>query len=91
MVPEGIREFVNKLKGSNIEGILSDYIKPINGYEKAVESALGEKLKWILIDNSENTISAIEKFKQNSNGRGTFIPLDMRTHSGGSASLVIRI
>tara|TARA_B100000131_G_scaffold81846_1_gene78750 strand:- start:27869 stop:31339 length:3471 start_codon:yes stop_codon:yes gene_type:complete len=85
-LPEGIREFVNKLKGSNIEGILSDYIKPINGYEKAVESALGEKLKWILIDNSENTISAIEKFKQNSNGRGTFIPLDMRIHSGGSAS-----
>ena len=30
--------------------------------------------------------SAIEKFKQNSNGRGTFIPLDMRIHSGGSAS-----
>ena len=39
-LPEGIREFVNKLKGKNIEGILSDFIKPMPGFEKAVESFL---------------------------------------------------
>lgn len=86
-LPEGIREFVNKLKGKNIEGILSDFIKPMPGFEKAVESFLGEKLKWILIKNSDNTINAIEEFKQSSSGRGTFVPLDYRTHSGASSSL----
>ena len=85
-LPEGIREFVNKLKGKNIEGILSDFIKPMPGFEKAVESFMGEKLKWILIKNSDNTISAIEEFKQSSNGRGTFVPLDYRTHSGASSA-----
>ena len=86
-LPEGIREFVNKLKGTNIEGILSDYIKPKPGFEKAIEAALGEKLKWILIDQSENTLSAIDEFKKQFSGRGTFIPMDSTRYMGGSTSI----
>ena len=40
-LPEGIREFVNKLKGTNIEGILSDYIKPKPGFEKSYRGCFG--------------------------------------------------
>ena len=86
-LPEGIRNFVHQLKGKSINGTVSDFIKSKEGYEKAVESALGEKLKWILINDKNNTINTIETFKNTCSGRGTFISLDNRRLAGGSLEL----
>ena len=86
-LPEGIRNFVHQLKGKSIDGTVSDFVKSKEGYEKAIESALGEKLKWILINNEKNTIDTIEKFKSTCTGRGTFISLDNRKVAGGSLNV----
>ena len=86
-LPEGIRNFVQNLKGKDVDGILSDYIRPKDGYEKAVESALGEKLKWILISDHGDTIATIKEFKENCTGKGTFISLDNRKVAGASTNL----
>ncbi len=86
-LPEGIRNFVHQLKGKSVDGTVSDFIKSKPGYEKAIESALGEKLKWILINDKENTISTIQKFKETCTGRGTFISLDNRRVAGGSVEI----
>ena len=86
-LPEGIRNFVHQLKGKSVDGTVSDFIKSRTGYEKAIESALGEKLKWILINDKKNTIDTIEKFKSTCTGRGTFIPINNRIQAGGSLDI----
>jgi len=86
-LPEGIRGFVQNLKGKDINGILSDYIKPKSGYKKAVESALGEKLKWVLINDNVNPITTINEFKKTCTGKGTFISTDYPRIAGASADL----
>lgn len=72
-LPEGIRNFILKNKGQGILGTFSDFISVPEGYEKAVERALGDTLKWILVDESSQAITAINSLKQDSIGRGTFI------------------
>lgn len=86
-LPEGIRNFIHQLKGKSVDGTLSDFIKSKPGYEKAIESSLGEKLKWILINDKEDTVDTINKFKESCTGRGTFISLDNRRIAGGSAEI----
>ena len=86
-LPEGIRNFVQNLKGKDIDGILSDYIRPKDGYEKAVESALGEKLKWILISDHGDTVATIKEFKENCTGKGTFISLENTRVAGASTNV----
>ncbi|MEM7009199.1 MAG: chromosome segregation protein SMC, partial [Thermodesulfobacteriota bacterium] len=72
-LPEGIRKFILENKGKGVLGTFSDFISVPSGYEKAVETALGDTLKWILVDESSHAIDAIESLKQGSIGRGTFI------------------
>ncbi|MBT3795887.1 chromosome segregation protein SMC [bacterium] len=86
-LPEGIRNFVHQLKGKSVDGTVSDFIKSKTGYEKAIESALGEKLKWILINDKKNTIDTIERFKSTCTGRGTFIPMNNNIQAGGSLNI----
>jgi chromosome segregation protein len=74
-LPEGIRNFILQNKGNGVLGTFSDFIKVPEGYERAVESALGDTLKWILVDESSQAISAIESLKQDSIGRGTFVAI----------------
>ena len=72
-LPEGIRSFILKNKGNGVLGTFSDFISVPEGYEKAVETALGDILKWILVDENSNALGAIDSLKQDSIGRGTFI------------------
>ena len=74
-LPEGIRNFILQNKGQGVLGTLSDFVKVPEGYEKAVETALGDTLKWILVDESSSALKAINTLKQSSIGRGTFIPV----------------
>ena len=86
-LPEGIRSFIQNLKGKDVDGILSDYIKPKDGYKQAIESALGEKLKWILINDDRDAVSTIEQFKKDCNGKGTFISLAHTKIAGANTNL----
>ena len=74
-LPEGIRNFIIHNKGQGVLGTFSDFISVSQGYEKAVEAALGDTLKWILVDESSQALKAINTLKQDSIGRGTFISI----------------
>lgn len=74
-LPEGIRNFILQNKGQGVLGTFSDFISVPQGYERAVETALGDTLKWILVDESSQAITAINSLKQDSIGRGTFVSI----------------
>jgi len=74
-LPEGIRNFIIHNKGQGVLGTFSDFISVPEGYEKAVEAALGDTLKWILVKESSQALKAINSLKQDSIGRGTFVSI----------------
>lgn len=74
-LPEGIRNFIIHNKGQGVLGTFSDFISIPEGYEKAVEAALGDTLKWILVNESSQALKAINSLKQDSIGRGTFVSI----------------
>jgi chromosome segregation protein len=74
-LPEGIRNFIIHNKGQGVLGTFSDFISVPEGYEKAVEAALGDTLKWILVNESSQALNAIKSLKQDSIGRGTFVSI----------------
>ncbi|MEW6144803.1 MAG: chromosome segregation protein SMC [Thermodesulfobacteriota bacterium] len=73
-LPEGIRNYILEHKGNGVLGTVSDFISVPEGYEKAVEAVLGDKIKWILVEENSQALSAIDSLRQRSLGRGTFVP-----------------
>ncbi|MEQ9619371.1 MAG: chromosome segregation protein SMC [Deltaproteobacteria bacterium] len=73
-LPEGIRNFILENKGNGVLGTVSDFISVPEGYEKAVEAALGEKIKWILVKEGSEALNAINSLRERDLGRGTFVP-----------------
>ncbi len=61
----------------NIHGIVGDLIKVPNGYEIAIETALGSSIQDIITQDSETAKKAINILKTNRAGRATFLPLDI--------------
>lgn len=74
-LPEGVRRFILERKGNGLLGLTSDFISVEKGYERAIEAALGEKLKWVFVKESEEALSAVESLRELSVGRVTFIPI----------------
>ncbi|HVY55901.1 MAG TPA: hypothetical protein VHC46_09115, partial [Thermodesulfobacteriota bacterium] len=72
-LPEGIRNFILEHKGNGVLGTVSDFITVPEGYERAVEAVLGDRIKWILVDGNANALSAVDALRERSLGRGTFI------------------
>lgn len=81
-LPEGIGRFLLERKGNGILGLTSDFISVEKGYERAIEAALGEKLKWVFVNEKEAAISAVESLRALSVGRGTFIPVSSNFNNG---------
>jgi len=73
-LPEGIRNFILEHKGNGVLGTVSDFISVPEGYERAVEAVLGDKIKWILVEENAQALRAIDSLRQHSLGRGTFVP-----------------
>lgn len=85
-LPEGIGKFLVERKGNGILGLTSDFISVEKGYERAIEAALGERLKWIFVKESESAVSAVESLRELSVGRGTFVPITSSFTNGGSGN-----
>jgi chromosome segregation protein len=60
---------------SGVIGVMADLIEPAPGYETAVEAVLGEALQYILVDDQQAGIGAIEFLQSRQEGRGGFIPI----------------
>ncbi|KAB2832232.1 MAG: hypothetical protein F9K51_05455, partial [Candidatus Dadabacteria bacterium] len=72
-LPEGIRNFILEHKGNGVLGTVSDFITVPEGYERAVEAVLGDRIKWILVEGSAQALNAVDSLRQHSLGRGTFV------------------
>ena len=74
-LPEGIGKFLLEKKGNGILGVIADFISVPRGYERALEAAFGDRLKWVLVKESEEALRAVDSLKERSIGRGTFVPI----------------
>lgn len=79
---DGVRSLMNYNKNegrlNGLHKILADVLKTPAEYEIAITTALGEKLQSVIVNSYDDSIEAITYLKENSSGRGAFIPLNMK-------------
>ncbi|MEW6686079.1 MAG: chromosome segregation protein SMC [Candidatus Edwardsbacteria bacterium] len=75
---EGYSEAVRFLVTERKENLVSlaEVLEVEESYRPAIESALGEKLQYLLVENQTQAKQAVELLKKESRGSATFIPLD---------------
>ena len=61
-----------------IRGMVADFIETEPEYEVALESALGDRLQYIVVEEHQVGLQAVEYLKNQTLGRGSFIPLHLR-------------
>jgi len=76
---EGTRHILEATRSGELEegirGLVAEHIEVPKEYEAAVETALGDKLQCIIVENQQNGMRAIDYLKKNASGRGSFVPL----------------
>ena len=71
---------VEEMKAGGMRGIfgtVSSLVSCDAKYTTAIEAAAGQRLNYVVVDDTDTAIKAIEKLKAQKSGRCTFIPLDM--------------
>lgn len=58
-----------------IVGLLADKIEPETGYETAVEAVLGDALQYVLVEDQQAGVHAIDFLQAGGAGRSGFIPV----------------
>ena len=71
----GAVKFVMKSNLKGIHGVVADLIKVPQGYEIAVETALGAALQNIICEDDASAKRAITALKEHNAGRMTFLPV----------------
>jgi len=66
-------------------GLVADHIRVPREYETAVEAVLGEKLQYVVVKNQTDGARAIDYLKSASLGRGSFVPLEVRSHTSSAS------
>jgi len=81
---DGVRSLMNyNENGGRLNGlrkVLADVLKTPVEYEAAITVALGEKLQSVIVNSYDDSVEAITYLKENSSGRGSFIPLKMKAN-----------
>ncbi len=67
----------NKPRDKGVLGLVSDVVRAPAEIERAIESALGERLQAIVVDSREAAFDLVAFLKEAQEGRGTFLPLDL--------------
>ena len=83
---DGIRNVLRAREGGGFDteafyGLVADHIDVPEEYEVAVEAVLGEKLQYIIVKSQEEGIQAIDYLKTATAGRGSFVPLRVKSRS----------
>lgn len=66
---------VMKTGFKGVHGVVAELISVPQGYEIAIETALGQSLQNIVVDDENSAKTAIRSLKANKAGRMTFLPL----------------
>lgn len=77
---EGVRAIMLNRKEGNTEynrihGLVADVIETSYQHEKAVETVLGERLQYIIVESQTEGVEAVEYLKTQAKGKGSFVPL----------------
>jgi chromosome segregation protein len=88
---DGIRSVLRardegSLSTESFFGLVADHIDVPESYEVAVEAVLGEKLQYIIVRSQEEGIQAIDYLKTAAAGRGSFVPLKVKSNGGDLSS-----
>lgn len=79
---EGIKAIIeNKESRDKFYGVVADHINVPREYEAAVEAVLGEKLQYVIVKSQEDGVWAIDYLKNYHLGRGSFVPIEARSHN----------
>lgn len=73
--PKAMMQSAPRADGFHLMGLLADAIETNQGFEKAVEAALGDKLQYILVESHNAGMEAIEYLKRTGAGRVSFAPV----------------
>lgn len=76
---QSVKSVLTNGKNGRLQGIIGTVVQLIKvekGYEIAVETALGNALQNIVVQNESCAKQAIEFLKNNKAGRATFLPID---------------
>lgn len=72
----GVRAVMDAKKSlQGVEGVIVELVKPAEGYENAISTALGGALYNIVTRDSDCARYAVDFLKRNQSGRATFLPL----------------
>ena len=74
-LPEGVRTFLLERKGAGVLGIVADFVSVPKGYERALEAALGERLKWVVVEDEGVALETLGYIYERSEGRVTVLPV----------------
>ena len=79
---EGVRAIMLKkqqaVSPNGIYGLVAEVIEAPERYEKALTAVLGDRLQYVIVKGHDEGVESIEFLKQQSSGRGSFIPLQLR-------------
>ena len=83
---DGVKNVILRSKEAqeNLKGILGtvgEIVETDPVYEMAVSAVLGDRLQFVVVESHQEGIEAIEYLKTASNGRSSFIPLNIRTNT----------
>ena len=70
---------------SGIYGVIGDLVETDAPYEKAVEAVLGERMQSIVVRDHHEGLSALHYLKETREGRGSFVPVSLRTRDDAPA------
>ncbi len=62
-------------------GVLADIMEPDPNYEIPLEAVLGHGLQYMIVSDEEGALEAIDFLKKESQGRGSFVPLNIKNKS----------
>lgn len=73
--PEGVKALMDapELKSAGLIGPLAEYLEAPDGYEQAVEAALGERLAWLLVEDRAAALKALTYAGEHKLGRCGFV------------------
>jgi chromosome segregation protein len=63
-------------------GVMGEMIETEEGFERAVEAVLGERVQSIVVRDQEEGLSALQYLKETREGRVSFVPVTMRCRDG---------
>lgn len=79
----GVQKFMLGENGSKLaRAAVADVIQVPASLERAVAAALGELLQCVIVEDSEGTLAAVRRLKDEGLGRGAFIALQARFRNG---------